>query len=141
MAVAVGNKVKVQYTGTFDDGEIFDSSPENEPLEFKTGANQVIPGFDQAVQAMTVGETKKVRIAAKDAYGTYNPEMVFKTDPSQFSDETLPVVGQQFRTKGAEGQPLFLTVKSISEGEIEMDANHPLAGKDLNFDLELIEVL
>jgi len=141
MSVKAGKKVKVKYTGTFDDGAVFDSSLEEAPLEFEIGAGQVIPGFDKAVQEMTIGETKQVRITAEDAYGSYNPELVFKSDKSMFPEETTPVVGQQFKAPGADGQLLFLTIKSITEDEIQLDANHPLAGKDLNFNLELLEVL
>ena len=141
MAVEAGSKVKVHYTGTFDNGEVFDSSRETDPLEFEVGASQVIPGFDQAVQGMAVGEVKQVRIPEADAYGAYNPEMVFKTDHSQFEEGTTPQVGQQFQAETPDGQPLFLTVKSVTEDEIMMDANHPMAGKDLNFELELVEIL
>lgn len=141
MAVEEGNKVKVHYTGTFDDGEVFDSSRQTDPLEFEVGAGQVIPGFDRAVQGMSVGETKNVRIPEADAYGPYNPDMVFKTDHSQFAEGVTPEVGQQFQAETPDGQPLFLMVKSISDDEILMDANHPMAGKDLNFELELIEIL
>lgn len=141
MAAEAGNKVKVHYTGTFDDGEVFDTSKEAEPLEFEIGAGQVIPGFDQAVSGMEVGEVKKVRIPEADAYGAYNPEMVFTTDHSQFDENVTPQVGQQFQAETPDGQPLFLVVKEVSEEGIVMDANHPMAGKDLNFELELVGIL
>ncbi len=140
MAAEAGNKVKVHYTGTLDDGEVFDSSREAQPLEFEIGAGQVIPGFDQAIQGMEVGESKKVRIPEADAYGAYNPEMVFTTDHSQFEEGVTPQVGQQFQAQTPDGQPMLLVVKEVSEDGIVMDANHPMAGKDLNFDLELVEI-
>ncbi len=141
MAAEVGNKVKVHYTGTFDDGEVFDSSRETQPLEFELGGGQVIPGFDQAITGMAIGETKQVRIPEADAYGPHNPEMIFTTDHSQFEEGTSPEVGQQFQAETPEGGPMLLTVKEVSEDGIVMDANHPMAGKDLNFALELVEIL
>lgn len=141
MAAEAGNKVKIHYTGTFDDGEVFDSSRKSQPLEFELGAGQVIPGFDRAVLGMEVGESKQVRIPEADAYGAYNQEMIFTTDLSQFDEGVVPQVGQQFQAETPDGDPMMLTVKSVNEDEIVMDANHPLAGKDLNFALELIEII
>ena len=136
--VAAGQKVKIHYTGTFDDGEIFDSSREVDPLEFEVGAGQVIAGFDAAVLGMAVGETKKIRLLEGEAYGPYNSEMVFDADPSQFEEEIALEVGQQFQTEMEDGTPLLLTVKSIEGEKITLDANHPMAGKVLNFDLEVV---
>lgn len=141
MAAEAGNKVKVHYTGTFDDGEVFDSSRETLPLDVELGAGQVIPGFEQAITGMEVGESKQVRIPEVDAYGAYNPEMVFTTDHSQFEEGVAPLVGQQFQAQSPDGGQMLLTVKTVTEDEIVMDANHPMAGKDLNFALELIEIL
>lgn len=139
-AVAAGNKIKVHYTGTLDNGEVFDSSREAQPLEFEVGAGQVIPGFDQAVVGMQVGESKQVRIPEEEAYGPYNDNMVFDADPSQFEEGLSPQVGQQFQTQMQDGTPLLLTVKSIEDGKIMLDANHPMAGKALTFDLEVVEI-
>ncbi len=138
--VTAGNKVKIHYTGTFDDGEVFDSSRNVEPLEFEVGAGQVIPGFDNAVLGMAVGETKKVRLLEDEAYGPYNPEMVFEADPSQFEEGMTLEVGQQFQTQMEDGTPLLLTVKEIEGEKITLDANHPMAGKVLNFDLEVVSI-
>lgn len=140
-AAATGSKIKVHYTGTFDDGEVFDSSRQAEqPFEFEVGAGQVIPGFDNAVVGMKAGETKQVRLTEEEAYGPYNREMVFDADPNQFEDGLSPEVGQQFQTQMQDGTPLLLTVKAVSEDKITLDANHPMAGKALNFDLEVVEV-
>ncbi|MBW6509953.1 MAG: peptidylprolyl isomerase [Desulfuromonadales bacterium] len=140
-AAATGSKIKVHYTGTFDDGEVFDSSRQSEqPFEFEVGAGQVIPGFDNAVVGMKAGETKQVRLTEDEAYGPYNQEMVFDADPNQFEDGLSPEAGQQFQTQMQDGTPLLLTVKAVSEDKITLDANHPMAGKALNFDLEVIEV-
>ena len=138
---ASGNKVKVHYTGTFDDGDVFDSSREAEPLEFEVGAGQVIPGFEQAIEGMAVGETKQIRLPEDQAYGPYNPQMVFDADPSQFEAGLAPAVGQQFQTQTDDGTPMLLTVKAVEGEKITLDANHPMAGKTLNFDLELVEIL
>ena len=138
--VATGNKVKIHYTGTFDDGEVFDSSREVDPLEFEVGAGQVIPGFDNAVVGMAVGESKQVRLLEDEAYGPYNPEMVFDADPSQFEEGLALEIGQQFQTQMEDGTPLLLTVKSVEGDKITLDANHPMAGKVLNFDLEVVAI-
>ena len=140
-AVIAGNKVKIHYTGTFDDGEIFDSSREADPLEFEVGTGQVIPGFDNAVVGMKVGETKQVRLPENEAYGPYNQEMVFDAEPDQFEEGLIPEVGQQFQTQLEDETPLLLTVKSVEDGKIVLDANHPMAGKTLNFDLEVVEIV
>ena len=140
MTATNGNKVKVHYTGTFDDGQVFDSSREAQPLEFEVGAGQVIPGFDQAVVGMSVGESKKVRISEEDAYGPYNPEMVFEADHSQFAEGLTPEVGQRFQTQTQDGTPMVLTVKDVNEEKVVLDANHPMAGKTLNFEIEVVEI-
>jgi FKBP-type peptidyl-prolyl cis-trans isomerase 2 len=140
MTAANGNKVKVHYTGTFDDGQVFDSSREAQPLEFEVGAGQVIPGFDQAVVGMGVGESKQVRIPEDEAYGPYNPEMVFDADHSQFEEGMNPQVGQQFQTQMQDGTPMMLTVREVTEEKVVLDANHPMAGKTLNFDIEVVEI-
>ena len=139
-AVVAGKKVKIHYTGTFDNGEVFDSSREAAPLEFEVGSGQVIPGFDNAVIGMKVGEQKQVRLPEDEAYGPYNQEMVFDADPNQFADGLTPEVGQQFQTEMEDGTPLLLTVKSVEGGKIRLDANHPMAGKVLNFELEVVEI-
>lgn len=140
-AVATGSKIKVHYTGTFDDGEVFDSSRQaQQPFEFEVGAGQVIPGFDNAVVGMKAGETKQVRLTEDEAYGPYNQEMVFDADPNQFEEGLSPEVGQQFQTQMQDGTPLLLTVKAVNEDKVTLDANHPMAGKALNFDLEVVEV-
>ncbi len=141
MSVAAqGNKVKVHYTGTLDDGVRFDSSEGSDPLEFEVGSGQVITGFEQAVVGMKVGESKKVKIPEADAYGPHNPEMVIESDLGQFEDGLSPEVGQQFQTQMEDGQPVLLTVLEVEGEKIVLDANHPMAGKDLNFEIELVEI-
>ncbi len=135
-----GDTAKVHYTGTLNDGTVFDSSRERDPLEFQVGAGQLIPGFDQAVDGMGVGETKSVKIPAEQAYGPHRNEMVIDVDKNQFPEGLNPEVGQQLQTQDNQGQPLVVTVTAIDGDKVTLDANHPLAGKDLNFEIELVEV-
>lgn len=141
MSVAVeGNKVKVHYTGTFDDGETFDSSSGHDPLEFEVGGGQVIPGFDKAVIGMKLGESKKVRIPEEEAYGSFDPEKIIELAINQFEEGLNPEIGQQFQTEMDDGQAVLLTVIEVAAEKITLDANHPMAGKDLNFEIELVEL-
>ena len=141
MSAAAGSKVKVHYTGTFDDGEVFDSSREREPMEFEVGAQQVIPGFDQALVGMKPGESKSVRIPEEEAYGPYNPEMIMEVAPDQFEAGMKVEIGQQFQVEMGEGNPVVLMVKDVRDDKVVLDANHPMAGKTLNFEIELVEIV
>jgi FKBP-type peptidyl-prolyl cis-trans isomerase 2 len=141
MSAAAGSKVKVHYTGTFDDGEVFDSSREREPMEFEVGAQQVIPGFDQALVGMKTGESKSVRIPEEEAYGPYNPEMIMEVAPDQFEAGMKVEIGQQFQVEMGEGNPVVLMVKDVRDDKVVLDANHPMAGKTLNFEIELVEIV
>lgn len=134
-----GDTVRVHYTGTLPDGSVFDSSSGRDPIEFTIGAGQVIPGFDQAVAGMQVGQEKSVTIAAADAYGPRREELVLQVDRGQFPPNVEPEIGQQFQL--GEGDQMFVvTVKDVAEGNVVLDANHPLAGEDLTFALELVEI-
>jgi peptidylprolyl isomerase len=135
-------KAKVHYTGSLSDGTVFDSSRErNEPLEFTVGTGQVIKGFDDAVSEMTVGDTKTVTIPAAEAYGPYREDMVFEVATTQFAEGVVPEVGMQLQGQAEEGAaPMVVTVKKIEDEKVTLDANHPLAGQDLTFEIELVEV-
>jgi len=136
-----GKKVKVHYTGTLADGTIFDSSRERDPLEFTVGTGQVIKGFDEAVAEMVVGDKKTVTIPAAEAYGPRHDEMVFEVDSCQFAEGVVPQVGMQLQGQAEEGAPpMIVTVTKVTEEKVTLDANHPLAGQDLTFELELMEV-
>jgi peptidylprolyl isomerase len=135
-----GDTVKIHYTGTLDDGTQFDSSAGREPLEFELGSGQVIPGFDKAVEGMAVGEQKKINIAADDAYGQRNEQMVQDVPRSQLPADLTPQEGMALQAQQPDGNVVNLTVTAVSEDAITVDANHPLAGKDLNFDIELVSI-
>jgi FKBP-type peptidyl-prolyl cis-trans isomerase 2 len=142
MATAqVGDTVKVHYTGTLADATVFDSSRGRAPLEFTIGAGQIIPGFEQAVVGMQPGQTITTTIPADQAYGPHDPDLVVAVDRAQFGPEFQPAVGQQYQIRQPNGQAAVVTVTDVSPTEVTLDANHPLAGQDLTFDIELIEIV
>lgn len=136
-----GQKVKIHYTGTLDDGNKFDSSEGRDPLEFEMGAGMVIPGFETGVQDMAVGEKKAIHIPAAEAYGEKRDEMVMEFEKSQLPEDLEPEVGMGLQMQGPEGQPIPVQVTAVAETTITIDANHPLAGQNLNFELELVEIV
>ena len=120
--------------------QVFDSSLEREPIEFTIGEGHVIPGFEQAVVGMNPGETKTVRILSDDAYGPYREDMVLTVERSQFPPDIEPTVGQALQVQQSNGEPFVVTVSEVSEASVKLDANHPLAGKDLTFEIQLVEI-
>lgn len=140
-AVQSGNTVKVHYTGKFDDGEIFDSSEGGEPLAFTVGAGQVIPGFDQALLGMQIGETKNVVIPADEAYGEREDGLVQTIRRDQFRlGDVEPVVGMALEMRTPDGQGIPMVITDVTETSVTLDANHPLAGETLHFALQLVEI-
>ena len=137
MPASQGDTVRVHYTGTLTDGTQFDSSAGREPLEFTLGSGQVIPGFDAGVTGMEPGESKTVMILAADAYGPRRPEMVLEVGHEQFPDDMVPEVGQQLQLSQPDGQAVVVTVTEVTDDGVLLDANHPLAGEDLRFELTL----
>lgn len=136
-----GKKVKVHYTGTLQDGSKFDSSLDRgEPLEFVCMAGQMIPGFDAAVKDMEQGETKTVVIPAAEAYGEYREDLVQKVPVDQIPNADALPVGQTVYMQGPTGQPFPVMVREIVDGVVTFDMNHELAGKDLTFEITLVEV-
>ncbi len=135
-----GDTVAVHYTGTLDNGEVFDSSRGRDPLEFEVGSGQVIPGFDQAVEGLAVGESREVRIEPDDGYGQPRDDLIVDVDRSQFPEEVEPQVGQQVQVQVAPGQNRVATITGIDDESITLDLNHPLAGKALTFEVELVEI-
>jgi len=135
-----GDTVKIHYTGTLTDGTQFDSSAGRDPLEFTLGSGQVIPGFDQAVRGMAVGDSKSVNIAAQDAYGPRHEQMVQEVPKNALPEDLEPTAGMSLQARGQDGRVLNLTVTHVGDEAITVDGNHPLAGRDLNFDIELVEI-
>jgi peptidylprolyl isomerase len=136
-----GDTVRIHYTGTLEDGTQFDSSSGRDPLEFSLGSGQVIPGFDNAVDGMSVGETKSISIEPGDAYGERHDQLVQEVPKSVLPEEVDATVGMQLQGQSAEGQMTRFTVTAVTEDTITVDANHPLAGQKLNFDIELVEIV
>lgn len=135
-----GDTVRVHYTGKLDDGSVFDSSRGRDPLEFTLGEGQVIAGFDQALQGMEPGAEKTVTIPADQAYGGRREDLLFVVPREMLPTELNPEPGQQLQMT-QDGQVTVVTVVDISDRGVVMDANHPLAGRDLTFDLELVEIV
>jgi FKBP-type peptidyl-prolyl cis-trans isomerase 2 len=136
-----GQKVKIHYTGTLDDGTKFDSSEGRDPLEFEMGAGMVIPGFETGVVDMAVGEKKSIHIPAVEAYGERREEMVMEFERSQLPEGMEPEVGMGLQMQGPQGQAIPVQITDVAETVVTIDANHPLADKNLNFELELVEVV
>ncbi|SDP65802.1 FKBP-type peptidyl-prolyl cis-trans isomerase [Desulforhopalus singaporensis] len=134
-----GDNVKVHYTGSLDDGTVFDSSTGKEPLCFALGTGQVIEGFEQAVEGMSVGEEKTVLIPADKAYGQRNDQLVFQAPLEQVPPDLKPEVGMPLEMGGANGEILRVVVAELTDTHITLDANPPLAGQDLTFKIELVE--
>lgn len=135
-----GDTVKVHYTGKLTDGTVFDSSLNEEPLEFTIGEGQVIPGFEEAVVGMNPGQTKVTKIRPDKAYGSYRDDMVLVVERDRLPEEIHPEVGQQLEMRNPDGTGFVLTVKEVGESNVTLDANHPLAGQDLRFDIQLLEI-
>jgi len=156
-----GDRVKVHYTGKLDDGEIFDSSEceddgcgcdddgcddegcgcESGPLEFVIGEGDVIPGFEAAVVGMSPGESKEVHIPMDEAYGPYQEELVGVVELSRLPEGMVPEVGYQLEVTGQDGECFPALITALTDTEVTLDANHPLAGRDLTFDIRLLEIL
>ena len=133
--------VKVQYTGKLEDGTVFDSNINRDALKFEIGQSQVIRGFEEAVIGMNPGDSKTATIPADKAYGPRSEEMVLEVDRDQVPQDMELEVGQRLQVPQPAGQPILVTVTQLSEKSVTLDGNHPLAGKDLTFDIQLIEIV
>lgn len=140
MAVKKGDKVKIQYTGMFNDGTVFDSSEKHgQPLEVEIGKGMVIPGFEKALIGMEKDEEKNVKIPSAEAYGDPSPEMKKKVPKDQLPKEELKP-GMMLVVGLPGGQQIPAKIETVDDGEVTLDLNHPLAGKDLNFKLKVVEI-
>ncbi|RTL59926.1 MAG: peptidylprolyl isomerase [Sphingobacteriales bacterium] len=141
MKATKGSKVKVHYTGRLAGGEQFDSSAGREPLEFEVGAGMMIKGFDDAVVGMAVGDKKTITIPPHEGYGESNPDMIVEFPRDRFPADMVPEVGMQLNMSNGAGQNFPVTITEVQEATVTLDANHFLAGKDLIFDIEMVEVV
>ena len=135
-----GDTVKVHYTGKLENGEVFDTSREQEPFEFTVGNKAVIPGFEKGVVGMEVGDTKTIEIPPEEAYGVKQDQLVVEVNKSEFPDEITPAIGQRLQIRQQDGNPIIVTITDLTEDIITLDANHPLAGYTLFFDVELVDI-
>lgn len=136
-----GDTVKVHYKGTLENGEVFDESRDREPLEFTIGEEQVIPGFEDAVEGMSPGETCEKTIKSENAYGEKRDDLVADVEREELPDDMDPDVGQHLQMQQQGGQTLNVVVVDQDDSSITVDANHPLAGHDLTFEIELMEIV
>lgn len=136
-----GDTVRVHYTGQLDDGTEFDSSRDRDPLEFEVGSGQVIAGFESAVAGMTVGDSCTTKIIAAEAYGPRRDDLVVDIERSQLPADMDLEVGQALQVKDQNDQPFVVHVAAVADESVKLDANHPLAGQDLTFEIELVEIV
>lgn len=136
----IGNTVKVHYTGTLTNGDTFDSSKGRDPLEFTIGQGQLLQKFEDAVVGLEVGQNIVIDIAAKDGYGERQDNLVGTIPMEKLPSEITPEVGLKLQSQTPDGQPLILTITAVTENDVTLDANHQLAGQDLKFDIELVEI-
>jgi peptidylprolyl isomerase len=136
-----GDTVRIHYTGRLEDGTVFDTSRDRDPIQFTIGEGRLMPpGFEQAVVGMRPGESNTVRVPMEDAFGPYREEMVVMVDRDRFPGDLKLEVGQTLEITSSGGQRTLATVTNISDATVTLDANHPLAGKDLILDVRLIEI-
>lgn len=135
-----GDTVRVNYTGKLEDGTVFDSSIDVDPLRFTIGEGQLIPGFEEAVVGMEPGESKTATIAAEKAYGPVREEMIWELERESLPENIDPKVGEQLQVRHADNRTFVVQVVGVTETKVTLDANHPLAGKELVFDLELVQI-
>lgn len=135
-----GDKVKVHYTGKLDDGSVFDTSEGREPLEFTVGEGQVIPGMEQGVVGMEPGDAKTINVPSEEAYGPHHPEGIFEIDRTEIPPSIPLQEGLRLQATQQGGRTVELTVVEFDDSKVKLDSNHPLAGRDLTFDVQLVDI-
>jgi len=135
-----GDTVRIHYTGTLDDGTVFDSSEGRDPLEFAVGSGQIIPGLDIAIPGMSVGDKKSVKVDCQDAYGPIHPEARQAVPRAEIPADIPLDLGTQLQVQTPDGHAMTVTVLEVTETQVTLDANHPLAGKHLTFDIEIVSI-
>ncbi|MAG45625.1 MAG: peptidylprolyl isomerase [Nanoarchaeota archaeon] len=143
MRIKKGDKIKVDYEGTFDDGKVFDSSKHGDhshPLEFEVGKGMVIKGFDEAVVGMELNEEKEIKLTAEEAYGNSDPKKIVKIPREKLPKDQEPQVGMMLGMQTQDGKQVGAKILEVGDKEITIDLNHPLAGKNLNFKIKVIEI-
>lgn len=137
----VGDTVKIHFTGKTQNGEVFASSREDEPIQFKLGEGALLPGIERAVEGMGKGQQKTVTLPPEDGFGVRQENLILHVDKNQFPQDFEPQVGMELQVPQPDGSYVFFTVLGISNGKVELDANHPLAGKVLTFEVELLDIV
>lgn len=140
MAAATGDTVQVHYTGTLSDGSVFDSSRDSAPIGFTLGTGQVIPGFDNAVIGMEIGDEKTFTIPSAEAYGEHDPRMVQDVPRTEMPGDMDIFLGMSLTASGSDGREIALVVTELTDTTVRLDANHPLAGQDLTFAIQLVSI-
>lgn len=135
-----GDTVKIHYTGKLSDGKQFDSTEERGPMEFKLGEGQVLPGFEEAVKGMEVGEKKNFTLSPEEGYGPRQEDLTVEVEKSEIEKFVEPQVGQQLELRQQDGGKVLVMVTDIQDDKVTLDANHPLAGEELSFDVELVDI-
>jgi len=139
--VKKGDKVKLHYTGRLEDGKVFDSSKEREPIQFEAGAGEIIKGLDEAIIGMEPGEKKDISVASDNAYGNYDKKLLIDVPKDKLPEDVKPEKGAILNLVDKQGRSIPSKVTEIKENSIQVDANHPLAGKDLDFEIEVVEIV
>lgn len=137
----VGDKVKVHYEGFLEDGSTFDSSFDKEPLELTIGSERVIPGFESAIVGMSEGETKSISVAPEEGFGAYRNDLLVNVEKNQLPSNIDPQLGMMLQVRSDEDNIRYFTIADITEDTVTLDGNHPLAGKEISFTIQLLEIL
>ncbi len=136
-----GNTVLIHYKGELENGSVFDQSTKDDPLQFTIGEGMLIQDFEQAVIGMDPGETKTVHIPSDRAYGQHRDDLMIEVERTQFPEHISPVSGQKLQLTQPDGHPLMVTITKVDDANVTLDANHPLAGEDLTFHIQLLEIV